>query len=302
MDVIQLLSFYEVVRTGSFSKASEKVFRTQSAISYQMKNLEQELKVKLFDRSEKAVVLTWEGKMLFEFISKFLDNFDRLKSMFEEARCGKRGTLTVATTSSTMTHFFPNVVGRLAKDSANIKFKIITCISPEIQAKVAEGIADLGVGVKLDLIPKKLNFLPWKTFDKVLIAVKEHPLPKRELVTLEDIVRYPLILHREGTVIRKEVEEVFIRKNLAYEIIVELDVTETIKKYVEMGVGISIISSHTLTSEDKERFFLSNVSHLFKDVRYGIYYKKGKYVTSAMKQFIRFFAPELLAQLRDEEC
>jgi len=74
----------------------------------------------------------------------------------------------------------------------------------------------------------------------------------------------------------------------------DLDVSENIKKYVKMGIGISILTSLTLTSQDKKKFFLFNVSHLFNKMDYGIYYRKDKHVSTSMKQFIKFLSPELI--------
>ena len=74
----------------------------------------------------------------------------------------------------------------------------------------------------------------------------------------------------------------------------ELDVAESIKKYVEIGVGISVLSSLTITDEDKSRFCCFNANRFFGRTNYGLYYRKDKYITSAMRQFIAFFAPELL--------
>jgi DNA-binding transcriptional LysR family regulator len=77
----------------------------------------------------------------------------------------------------------------------------------------------------------------------------------------------------------------------------EMDVAENIKKYVERGVGVSVLSSLAFTDEDKERFSLFNINHLLGRTEYGIYFRKDRYMTTAMKEFIRIFAPEICENL-----
>ena len=275
------------------------MFRTQSAISHQIKNLERELSVRLFERRGKVIKLTWEGEILFDTVTKFFNDLERLKGIYDDAQRGKYGTLAIATASAIMTYSLPKIIEKLIKRSTKIKFKLITCnFAGEIQTMVLDGLVDLGIGVKLDQIcPQRLNFLFWKSFDKVLLLSKEHPLAQKKAITLEDIVRFPHIVYRKGGIIRKHVEEVFAKNNLPLEVIMELDVAENIKKYVEMGVGIAVISSLTLTEEDKKRFVFFKVNDLFGRVDYGLYYRKDKYITIPMKYFIKSFAPRLLADL-----
>lgn len=303
MEIIQLLSFHQIVKTGSFTKASKNVFRTQSAISHQIKNLEVELKVKLFERKNKTIKLTWEGEILFDTICRFLDDIENLNAMYEDARQGKRGSLVIATSSALVTYCLIDTIKKFMKQATKVKFKLITSTNiSEIQSMVLDGDAHLGIAGKSGAMPsQKLNFLYWRSFDKVLLVNKEHPLSKKKTVPLVDIAQYPLILYREGSALRKDVEEAFIRRNLSYEIIIESDVAENIKKYVETGIGISILSSLTLTKEDKMKFVFFNVNNLFKKTHYGIYYGRNKYITTSMKEFIKCFAPELYSDLKSNK-
>ena len=295
MELIQLLAFHQIVTTGSFSKASTNIFRSQSAVSHQIKNLEKELNIKLFERFGKTIKLTDAGKILFDILSEFFNDLDNVKRIYADMHKGKSGRLTIVTSGAMITYILPNVIKRFIDHFAKIKFKLITLTNTfEIPRMILNGEADFGIGPKIDqLASPKLTFLSWKSFDRVLLMNKHNPLSKKKKITFADIARYPLILYREGTVIRKSVEESFIRNNLRYEIAMEMDVAENIKKYVELGIGLSILSSLAITREDKKKLFLVNLSHLMGKTEYGIYLRKDKYVTTAMKQFIRFFAPKL---------
>lgn len=299
MELIQLLSFHQIVKTGSFSKASSNIFRTQSAVSHQIKNLEQELGIKLFERLGKTIKLTEEGKILFDVCSAFFNDLDNVKRIYGDMQQGKYGSLIIVTSSAMITYILPNVIKMFIDQFAGIKFKLITCaITFEIPRMILNGEADFGIGPKMDQVSsQKLDFLSWKSFDKVLLMAKDHPLSKKKDITLADIAKYPLILYRDGTMIRKSVEEAFNRNNLSYEIVMEMDVAENIKKYVEIGIGLSVLSSLAITHEDRNRLFLFDINHLLGKTEYGIYFRKDKYITTAMKQFIKFFAPELFDNL-----
>lgn len=299
MEIIQLVSFYQIVKTGSFSKASNVVLRSQSAVSHQIRNLENELKIKLFERLRKKVKLTEEGKILFDVVNAFFIDLEKLKGIYDDMQHGKGGSLTIATSSAPITYFLPDVIKKFIDQCSRIKFKLINCsLTSEILSMVLEGEADFGIGPKSNkVLPEKMNFMFWKSFDIVLLAAKGHPISKKKVIKLDDISKYPLVLYREGTVVRRVIEEVFIKNKLYYEVIMEMDVAENIKKYVEMGMGVSILSSLTLTHTDKGRFFFSNINNLFGRIDYGLYFRKNKYITAAMKQFINYFAPDLLNNL-----
>ena len=296
MEFIQLVSFYQIAKTGSFSKASFNISRTQSAVSHQIRNLEEEFGIKLFDRIGKKIKLTDEGRILFDVLDPFFDKLDNVKRIYEDMKQCKSGSLTIVSSSAMITYILPNVIKKFINQFAQIKFKLMTCATTfEIPRMILDGETDFGIGPKMDDISSdKLNFLSWKMFDKVILMSKDHPLSKKNKITLADIAKHPLILYTEGTVIRKSVEEAFIRNNLHYEIVMEMDVAENIKKYVEMGVGLSVLSSLAISRKDKNRLFIANINHLLGKTEYGIYFRKGKYITAIMKQFVKFFAPELL--------
>jgi LysR family cys regulon transcriptional activator len=295
MELNQLISFHQIIKTGSFSKASKKVFRSQSALSHQIKKLEEELKVKLFEKHGKMLLLTWEGKCLFDFITRLLDDMDNLKQIYEDVQQGRRGTLIIATSSAVCTYYLTDVIKRFINQAPNIKFKLITSTNiADIQSMILDGTAHLGIGARsYPVLSSRLNFFYWKSFDRLLLVNKEHPLCRKKEVSIHDIAKYPLMLYKEGSILRKDVEESLNRNNLPYEIVIEMDEADNLKKFVEMGIGISILSSLTITSEDKKKFVIINVNNLFNTIEYGLYFRKNKFITSSMREFIKVFAPDL---------
>ena len=299
MEIIQLLSFYHIAKTGSFTEASRHVFRTQSALSHQIKNLEKELRVKLLQRLGRGLKLTQEGEILFNTIRTFLGDLEDLKKIYTDMSGGKVGSLTIASSSSVMRHVLPKVIKKFTKRFPGIKFKLISCrLTTEIPSLVSEGEAHIGIGLRPNrLLPGNLCFSLWKSFDTVLVSAKDHPLTKKRRIELSDISRYPLITYRKGTTLRDHIENVFITSNLPCNITIEGDVAEDIKSYVQMGIGLSIFSCLTLTPSDRKRLATFNITKLFGKIDYGIYYKKDQHISTAMKHFIEVFSPELLDRI-----
>jgi len=299
MEINQLLSFFEIVKTGSFSKASENVCRSPSALSHQITKLEKELKVQLFERLGKTVKLKEEGRILYNTIGAFINDLENLKKIYEDMQDCARGSLTIATTSGVMRYVLPRILAKFINQFPKIKLKLITShITSEIHSMVTNDQVDIGIGPNpRQPCPQDLVFLLWKSFDRILLVARSHPLAKKRKITLSEIAKYPLILPREGTTIRKNIEETFDREKVSYEIVMEIDIVENIKKYVEIGFGPSILSSLCLTPEDRKKLALFNVNHIFGKGDYGIYFRRGKYASAAMKQFITLLAPELLTEL-----
>lgn len=298
MELIQLLSFYQIVKTGSFSRASGCVYRSQSAVSHQIKKLEEEFNVNLFDRlGKKKVKLTEEGAMLFSIVSTFFNDLDNLKKIYGDMHCGRYGELNIAVSRNAMTYWLAEVIKLFIDKFPGMKYKLFTrSDSSAMQEMILNGDVDFGIGMKDQLISKKLDFLFWKTFGRVLMADGSHPLCRKKKITLIDIAKYPLMLTRLGGT-KKVVEEVFALNNLSYEIVMEVDSPDTIKKFLKSGVGVSIFSAIVVTEEDKKDFAIFNVDHLFGKVEYGIYYPNDKFVSTVMREFIKFFAPEIANQL-----
>ena len=296
MELIQLHSFYEIVKTGSFSEASRKVFRSQSAVSHQIINLERELKVKLFKRMGKKIKLTQEGESLFNITNKFFNDLENLKRFYLDMENGLEGKLTIAATSAMVTYVLPDIIRQFLDQFPKISFKLFTCrFISELCPLVLNGEVDFGIGLKsYQEISPKLIFLPWKSFDMYLIVSKGHPLSQKKRIKLIDIVKYPHILYSKGTAIRKVIEDVCAQNKLSPNVIMEVDMAENIKSNVEKGIGVGIISSLAITKKDKERLKIFKVNHFFGQVEFGIYYRRDSYISAAMKQFIKLFAPELL--------
>jgi DNA-binding transcriptional LysR family regulator len=249
--------------------------------------------VKLFERLGKKIILTEAGAMLFEIVSTFIHDIENLKKCYTDMQSGLYGTLTLAVSRNVMTYWFTKIIKSFTLEFPNIKFKLYTQSNASIiQEMILNGKIDFGIGSRDRLVSNKLDFITWKSFDRILMADKNHPISKIKTITLADIAQYPLILTRFGTT-KKAVDEAFVQNNIPYEIVMEMDTLEFIKYFLKDGTGLSIFSSIALTEADEKQMTVVNVRHLFGKIDYGIYFLKDKYISRVMNHFIHFIAPEI---------
>lgn len=287
MEFQQLKGFLAVARNGSFSKAAQKTFRTQPAISLQVQSLEEEMGVKLIDRmGKKKVVLTDDGKILHDLVSTLVDDFDDLKSRFNELRGDdQRGTLRIATHTSVMVYLLPVVIKAFRKKYPEWNLSVVNRSAEEIVKMVMIGEADIGI-TSVKTVPASMNYEVFAKFKRLLIVPQGHPLSKKRKITIKDISEYPLLLPPKGTNTRKVVDDAFKKEGIEYQLAMEATGRIAAKAYIEMGLGISILNEFYIQSEDHKKTVAIDVSAVFGIAERGILTKKSRLQPNAIKEFI----------------
>ena len=264
MDTSSLRSFLEVLKTGSFSKAARVVFRTQPTVSLQIKALEEELGVRLFDRfGPMKVKPTKDGLLLSQIVGPVLSDFDSIKKRFDEKK-GKvlSAELSIASHETVIAYLFPDIVEHFTKIHKNLKFVFFRKNKDDIVSMVSAGEADFGV-TTLDKTPPGIQYKVFRIHKRVLLLPKGHPLSKLKVIKPKDIAAHPLILPPFNSETRILVDQYFKKRGLPYSVSLELTGRNAVKKYVEKGSGISIMSDYYLEPSDRQRMKIIDVSHLF---------------------------------------
>ena len=290
MELQELKGFIAVARSKSFSKAAEKTFRTQPAISLQVQSLENELGVKLFDRiSPRKLVLTPEGEKLLALASPIIDDYETLKMRFnEEIGSEEKGSIRIATHTSVMSFILPDIIKKFKAKYPECRISIVNRGRKEILELLSSGEIDLGI-TSLESVPRNIDYHPFATYKRVLISSKKHPLAKKKTITLKDISENPLILSPEGSNTRSIIDKVFAENGLEYSVALEVIGRMAVKAYVEMGMGASISNEFYLTKEDYKKFFVKDVSKYFGKAERGILTRKNSYQSKTLKDFLCCF-------------
>jgi len=292
MEFQQLRGFYYSARLGSLTKAAEKMSITQSAVSQQIKALEGELHVKLFDRFGPRKDLTPEGKLFFNLITPLIQEIDSLKVTFEDLKGNQKGQLTIAATTFMIMNKLPNVIKNFTKKYAHVRLTILERRWNEIVHLAQAGEIDFGLA-PISSIPTNLNYIKLEPVDRVLITCLNHPLSKKKTVTLLDIAQYPMITYEKGLVSRDEVDKVFEEVRRDIEVIMEATNSETIKRYVEMGIGIAIIPKIAILPTQTRLLEAIPIDQYLGKSQYGVILRKGKHITSWAKNFLLLLEPSI---------
>jgi LysR family transcriptional regulator, cys regulon transcriptional activator len=283
----QLKGFCAVVETRSVSKAAARLRLTQPTVSLQVQSLERDLRAKLFERRGPKIEPTYEGDLLYELARPLVDGFTTLDEHFEARRNNvEQGKLAIAAGESTIHYVLPKAVQRFSAEHPGIALTLNNVTGQQGLQQLRERLVDFCVGPILDT-PPDIAFEPVVAFDPVLIAALGHPLSKLRKVSLRDISQYPLILPPRHLSTWRQVEMVFQQHGLPYEVRLEMGGWEVIKRYVELGMGVSIVMSVCLTGRD--RLEVIPVNKYFPKRVYGIVQLSTRALSPQARAFIETF-------------
>lgn len=247
MDFDQLETFLEVARTLSFSRAAEKRFRTQPAISSQIRALEEEVGARLFDRSGGKVSLTAAGKTFQNYVEEALMARRNVITAMAELERIPRGELVVAANEGTSLHILPEVFAEFKRQYPTVSVNIMRSEHPKIMEHVIDNTVDFGV-VSLPVNDNRMQVVIIHRDDAVLIAAPSHPAAKLKQPALADLAPYPLVLPKVGRT-RDALEAAFHQRGLKMNVAMELDSSELLKRFVAAGVGIGFIARSNVVED-----------------------------------------------------
>lgn len=280
----KLRSFCLAAQTGSFSKAAELVSLSQPAVSLQIQTLEQAFKAPLFLRRGPKISLTAEGQSLYELAWPLVKELDSLYETFRAGRHGlETGTLGIAAGESTILYLLPEYVREYAARYPGVELCLHNVTGRDGLQKLRQDAVDLAVGPMLE-VPEDIDYQPLFTYDPVLIMPPGHPLSARERPTIRDIAEYPLILPPQHLSTWRVVDYVFQKHNLTYRVALEAGGWEVIKRYVEAGLGVSIVMS--LCLKGTEPLVSVNLSRYFPRRTYGVVLRRRRPLSPAAVRFI----------------
>lgn len=241
MDLDQLHTFLEIVRLKSFSKAAQTCFRTQPAISAQIRQLEQELNTTLFERLGTRIQLTPAGKIFCEYAEQILDARRRAQNAINELERVPRGELVIAANEATCIYVLPLVFSEYKKLYPHVQLLVDRSYGRHVVEAVMDNLADFGF-TQLPVQEKKLQVLPVHSDEVKLLMPAHHPLASRSSVSCEDILGYPMLLPKSGTT-RSKLNAWLEPVEDQIQISMELDSTEMIKRFVLAGLGLSFMAA-----------------------------------------------------------
>jgi DNA-binding transcriptional LysR family regulator len=298
MDFDQLETFLEVARHASFSRAAEKRFRTQPAVSAQIRALEEEIGAKLFDRSGGKVALTGAGKAFQKYADETVERRKQMMTSLAEMERVPRGEIVVGANEATCLHILPEVFAEFKKQYPSVGVNINRAERAKILEYIIDNTVDFGV-VSMPVADNRMTVVPIHRDELVLIAPVHHPLAKMKSATLAEVVKFPLLLPRFGRT-RDAIENLFAERKLKPNISMELDSSELLKRFVAVDVGVGFIAKSNV-AEDVRAKVLAAVpladAHIKRDL--ALVFRKDKALSRAALAFIEIAVKLKPAQVQN---
>jgi DNA-binding transcriptional LysR family regulator len=289
MEWQQLVGFHQVARQGSFTKAAEATFRTQSALSQQVKALEEELGCRLLERiGKRKLRLTEAGERFFRFTQSVLSSYEGLREELQELQGTPAGELRLAAPFTTLYHLFREVLRAYPQRFPQVRLAILDRSQREVIDLVRHGDIDFGIALE-SAAPRNLATRRWQQVEMVLMTPRDHPLTRRKRVTIQQIARYPLILppRSQRSPGRQTLEAFFQKQGLDYQVVMESSNVELSSLYVELGLGISfatIVKDLPLARQRPLAFLPLN--HFVAPDFLAVIHRKDKVMSAYLQAFL----------------
>ncbi len=301
MKLQQLRYLREVAKRGlNLSEAAEALHTSQPGISKQIRLLEDELGVDILVRHGKRVVdVTKPGRVILDIAERILQDTENLKQVGREFQDQAAGTLTIATTHTQARYSLPNVVSAFKQKYPKVRLTLKQGSPPQLAEMVMAGEADIAIATEaLDQYPKLLALASYQWRHCVVVPEK-HPLLKESLVTLEMLARYPIVTYDLAFAGRSHIDEAFRERGLAPDIVLSAVDSDVIKTYVELGLGIGIISARAYDVKRDRHLRAVEAGHLFGTMTTRIAVRRGTTLRGFAYVFIELFAPHLTRAVVD---
>jgi LysR family transcriptional regulator, low CO2-responsive transcriptional regulator len=285
MDFDQLEIFLEVARLSSFSRAAEKRFRTQPAVSSQIRALEEEVGARLLDRSGGRVSLTVAGKFFQKYAEDAIEARKSILTAIAETEHIPRGEIVVGANEGTCLHILPEVFAQFKRDYPDVSVSIKRSDYAKILESIVENSVDFGV-VSLPVTDNRLECLMIHRDELVVITPPNHPLAGKKSATIAKVAAYPLVVPKAGHT-RDALEALFYERELKPHYAMEMDSSELLKRFVAADVGVGFIARSNI-QEDIRANALAAVSLADAQIRrdLALVYRKDRTLSRAAKAFI----------------
>jgi len=286
MDFDQLHTFLEIVRLKSFSKAAQTCYRTQPAISAQIRQLEQELKTELFERFGSRISLTTAGRVFASYAEQILELRRRAQDDINELERFPKGELVIAANEATCIYVLPQVFSEYKKQFPGVQLQVDRSYGARVLEAVTENIADFGL-TQLPIQEKRVQVVDIYRDEIRVIAPARHAIAEMSSVTCHDLVPFPLLLPTSGTTrtrLNTWLEPVEDRIHVS----MELDSTEMMKRFTMAGLGLTFLAASNCREEvaaGKLRSVPIAPEPMVR--RLGLIYRKDKALSKAALGFIQ---------------
>lgn len=295
MKLHQLRYLNEVVKQGlNISLAAEALFTSQPGVSKQIQLLEEELGLQIFQRNGKRLIgVTEPGERIVAMAAKVILDVENIKRVGDDFSQDESGAFTIATTHTQARYKLPEAVKMFMEHYPNVKLHIHQGNPSQVTEQVSQGEADIGIATEAISLDNSLLCLPCYEWNRCVVVPKGHPLLDEAELTLETLVRYPLITYDFAFTGSTLVSKVFAHAGLVPNVVLTAIDADVIKTYVTLGLGVGLVANMAYDETRDANLVKIDVSHLFPNSTTYLGIRKDAFLRSYMLGFISMIAPHI---------
>jgi DNA-binding transcriptional LysR family regulator len=290
----QLEVFAAIARLGSFTRAAEEMFLTQPTVSMQIKKLTDAVGLPLFEQIGKKIYLTDAGRELNETCRGIFEHFSYFEMAIADMKGLKKGTLRLACVT-TAKYFTPRLFGPFCQQHTGVDVSLKVSNRERVLERLADNQDDLYI---LGQPPEDIDAVaePFLENPLVVLAPIKHPLVGKKKIALSRLAEEPFLVREPGSGTRAALERLFAQKGFTPKVRMELGSNEVIKQAIAVGLGISVLSRHTLTLDaPMGQLAVLDVEGFPIQRHWYVAYPRGKKLSVVAQAFLEYLreAPKL---------
>lgn len=301
MKLQQLRYIWEVAHHDlNVSATAQSLYTSQPGISKQIRLLEDELGVEIFSRSGKHLThVTPAGEEIIKVAGEVLQKVESIKQVALEFSDEKKGSLAIGTTHTQARYALPSVISDFIQRFPDVSLHMHQGTPMQISEMAADGTVDFAIATEALSLFNDLVMMPCYRWNRSIVVPKDHPLTKKDKLTLKDVADFPIVTYVFGFTGRSKLDEAFESENLKPKVVFTAADADVIKTYVRLGLGVGIVAHMAVDPKIDPDLVALDASHLFKPSVTKIGFRRGTFIRGYMYDFVESFAPHLTRERID---
>ncbi len=282
MTLLQLKSLLMIAVEMSFSRAASRLFITQPAISMQIRNLEEEIELPLFDRIGKRIALTQAGSVLLQHARKILDEISAATEQLDALKGLQTGSLTIGCSDTLSRYYLADKIGRFLTTYPTIDINLLNKTTPETTDLVLDLCLDLGF-VMLPLQVPRLKVTKVLSYREMAVCAADHPLASSSSADLRQLAEFPLLLLESATKSRVLLDRDFQQQGISLQRRLDLGSVEVQKDLARTGLGVAIVPDFAALDADLHCIDVPQLS----EREIGVIFRQDRNLPVAARSFLQ---------------
>lgn len=299
---LQQLRYLNAVAQNNLniSAAAERLYTSQPGVSKQLRLLEDELGLSLFQRSGRSLTaMTEAGARVLVHARRVLREVENIRSLVADLRDGEEGTLSIATTHTQARYVLPGVISRFRGRFPKVGIELHQGTTEQINALFAEGGAELAIASGDSTPPGAITF-PCYRWRPVVVVPEDHPLARLGRADIEQLARYPLITYSFSSRPDSSLLRPFAASELVPKVVLTARDADIIKTHVRLGLGAGIIAGMAFDPGADAGLRAIEIAPRFPEITTWVAVRRGMHLRCHARTFIEYFAPSLAGKLTTE--